>query len=212
MKSINLYLVVAGATYFSQLDRFQGWSGTPLTEAGKRASAAVGDELAAVDFATAFAADTSRSVQTAEQILAVGDHRPKLQLDAALRAPFFGGFEGADRADTWSSFATRLGYASVADFASDQTPNELQTLLHDHDQTSLAEDGPDFWTRYLQGLQRVLQATPAGQTALVIVDSANLRAVIHQATGENPTKAQLRPNSWVQVGYDGDNLTIKQEN
>ncbi|KZU83139.1 hypothetical protein [Lactiplantibacillus plantarum] len=31
MKSITLHLVVAGATYFNQLDRFQGWSGTPLT-------------------------------------------------------------------------------------------------------------------------------------------------------------------------------------
>ncbi|GIP70394.1 hypothetical protein AWA1501_25570 [Lactiplantibacillus pentosus] len=55
MKSITLYLVVAGATYFNQLDRFQGWSGTPLTVAGVQASAAVGQQLADTPFEAAFA-------------------------------------------------------------------------------------------------------------------------------------------------------------
>ncbi|MCG0822920.1 putative phosphoglycerate mutase (putative) [Lactiplantibacillus plantarum] len=41
MKSITLHLVVAGATYFNQLDRFQGWSGTPLTATGEQATAKV---------------------------------------------------------------------------------------------------------------------------------------------------------------------------
>ena len=46
MKSITLHLVVAEATYFNQLDRFQGWSGTPLTATGEQATAKVAQQLA----------------------------------------------------------------------------------------------------------------------------------------------------------------------
>ena len=69
MKSITLHLVVAGATYFNQLDRFQGWSGTPLTATGEQATAKVAQQLASTTFDTAFASDTSRAIQTARIIL-----------------------------------------------------------------------------------------------------------------------------------------------
>ena len=107
MKSITLHLVVAGATYFNQLDRFQGWSGTPLTATGEQATAKVAQQLASTTFDTAFASDTSRAIQTARIILDSRAQPVKLRTVVALRAPFYGGFEGTERAAVWSGFATR---------------------------------------------------------------------------------------------------------
>lgn len=208
MKTITLHLVVAGATYFDQLDRFQGWSGTPLTSAGQQSSLAAGQRLADDTFDQAFASDTSRSVQTAQQVLSVQTHAPRLQRLPELRAPFFGGFEGQERAAVWSGFATKLGYSSVAAFAADQTPAELQTLLHDHDSAGLAESGTEFWQRYAGGLRRVLAATPDHGHTLLVVDAATLRAIRFLATGEQPRREVLVPSSITTVTYDGDNFSL----
>ncbi|RRK11336.1 phosphoglycerate mutase family protein [Lactiplantibacillus garii] len=207
MKSINLHLVVAGATYFNQLDRFQGWSGTPLTPAGQQASLKVGHQLGQLPLTTAFASDTSRSVQTGRAVLtAATQENVELQALSDLRAPFFGGFEGLERAAVWSGFATKLGYGSLATFAADQTPSELQTLLHDHDSAGLAESGAEFWQRYVRGLQTVFTATPDHGHALVIVDSSSMRALLYRATGEQPHQADLAASAVATLTYDGDNL------
>ena len=122
----------------------------------------------------------------------------------------FGGFEGLERADVWSGFATKLGYASVAAFAADQTPNELQTLIHDHDSAGLAENGVEFWQRYARGLQTVLTATPDHGHALVIIDSSSLREIRYRATGIQATRAELAPSTVVTVTFDGDNFTLNE--
>ncbi|MFC6180156.1 histidine phosphatase family protein [Lactiplantibacillus daowaiensis] len=191
MKTLTLYLVVTGATYFDQLDRFQGWSGTPLTPAGLEASQAVGQQLAAVKFDTAFASDTSRGAQTGRAILANQASTTELQLKPALRGPFFGGFEGLEQSAVWSGFATKLGYPTVKDFEADQTPAELQSLLHDHDIDGLAESGAEFWQRYTAGLAQITATTPDQGKALVVIDATALRALIYDLTGEPATQQQL---------------------
>jgi len=210
MKSITLQLVVAGTTYFNQLDRFQGWSGTPLTVAGQEASLAVGQQLDAVTFDTAFASDTSRATQTGHAILNANAQPVELQVLTDLRGPFYGGFEGLERASVWSGFATKLGYPSVAAFANDQTPTELQTLLHDHDADRLAESGEAFWARYQTGLQEILTATPDHGRALVIVDSAALREIRYRATALQSSREELAPSTVAVVTYDGDNFTLQE--
>ena len=209
MKSISLHLVVAGATYFNQLDRFQGWSGTPLTPAGEQASIAVGQRLATTGFDAAFASDTSRAMQTARLILTAHQQPVKLRTLAALRAPFYGGFEGRERAAVWAGFATKLGYPSVADFAADQTPKELQTLLHDHDADGLAESGTEFWERYQGGLQQIITTTPDHGHALVIVDSAPLRAIYYLATGRSASRQVLATSAVTTVTYTGDKFALQ---
>lgn len=211
MKSITLQLVVAGATYFDQLDRFQGWSGTPLTTDGQQAVGDLGQSLAAVSFDTAFGSDTSRASQTAHAILTANAQPIEFQRLTALRAPFYGGFEGLERAAVWSGFATKLGYASVAAFAADQTPTELQTLLHDHDADGLAESGAEFWQRYASGLATVYEATPDHGQALLIVDRAAMREIRYQATGALPHRTDLAPATVTVVDYNGDKFTLRAE-
>jgi len=209
MKKITLYLVVTGTTYFDQLDRFQGWSGTPLTPAGLKASQLVGQQLAKVSFAAAFASDTSRSTQTGRAILAAQSKKLTLQSKPALRGPFYGGFEGLEEAAVWSGFATKLGYPSVAAFEADQTPRELQGLLHDHDADSLAESGTEFWQRYTAGLAQVTAGTPADDNALVVIDAAALRMLWFELTGKQPTQLQLAPGTVTIVDQVDDQLSLR---
>jgi len=209
MKTITLYLAVTGTTYFDQLDRFQGWSGTPLTAAGLEASQGLGQQLATVKFDTAFASDTSRSAQTGQAILDAQATQLELQQSAALRAPFYGGFEGFERAAVWSGFATKLGYPTVAAFEADQTPTEIQNLIHDHDVDSLAESGDEFWQRYQAGLTQVTDATPDHGRALVIVDPVILRKLRFELTGQPATAEQLAPSTVTIVDKTVDKLTIR---
>lgn len=209
MKTITLYLAVSGTTYFDQLDRFQGWSGTPLTAAGLKTSQALGQQLATVKFDTAFASDTSRGLQTGQAIIDAQTSPVELQQNAALRSPFYGGFEGVERAAVWSGFATKLGYPTVAAFEADQTPTEIQNLLHDHDVDSLAESGDEFWQRYEGGLAQVVAATPDHGRALVIVDAAIIRKCRFEITGQLATEEQVAPSTVTIVDKAGDKLTIR---
>ena len=209
MKTITLYLAVSGTTYFDQLDRFQGWSGTPLTSAGLKASQALGRQLATVKFETAFASDASRGEQTGRAIIAAQASPLKLQQKTALRAPFYGGFEGFERAAVWSGFATKLGYPTIAAFEADQTPTEIQNLIHDHDVDSLAESGNEFWQRYQTGLAEVATATPDHGRALVIVDPVILRKLRFEITGQPATEQQLAPSTVTIVDKTGDKLTLR---
>jgi len=209
MKTITLYLAVTGTTYFDQLDRFQGWSGTPLTPAGQQASQTLGQQLATVKFDTAFASDTSRGVQTGRAILAAQAGSLKLQTKAALRAPFYGGFEGLERSAVWSGFATKLGYPTVAAFEADQTPTEIQNLIHDHDVDSLAESGTEFWQRYQAGLAKIVAATPDQGRALIVVDPAVLRKLRFDLTGQLATDEQVAASTVTIVDKAGDKLTLR---
>ncbi|MFD1419772.1 histidine phosphatase family protein [Lactiplantibacillus songbeiensis] len=209
MKAITLYLVVTGTTYFDQLDRFQGWSGTPLTPAGLQSSQAVGKQLAGVNFATAYTSDTSRGVQTARAILATQAAKPKIHTKLALRGPFYGGFEGLEQAAVWSGFATKLGYPSLTAFEADQTPRDLQSLLHDHDAASLAESGTEFWQRYTAGLAQVTAGTPADGNVLVVINTAALRALWFELTGQQPTRDQVAPGTVTIVDQVEGKMTLR---
>ncbi|BDZ31787.1 histidine phosphatase family protein [Lactiplantibacillus sp. WILCCON 0030] len=209
MKTITLYLAVTGTTYFDQLDRFQGWSGTPLTAAGQQTSQTVGQRLATIKFDTAFASDTSRGTQTARAILAAQANSVEIQTKSALRSPFYGGFEGIERSAVWSGFATKLGYPTVAAFEADQTPTEIQNLIHDHDVDSLAESGDEFWQRYQKGLAQVAATTPDHGRALVIVDAVILRRLRFDITGQTATSEQVAPGTVTVVDQAGDKFTLR---
>ncbi|MFB9768603.1 histidine phosphatase family protein [Lactiplantibacillus modestisalitolerans] len=211
MKSITLYLVVAGATYFNQLDRFQGWSGTPLTPTGKMAVETQAQQLRPVQFATAATDDTSRGQQTLDLLLRHNESAVMPQALEDLRGPFYGGFEGQERAAVWSGFATKLGYASDAAFAADQTPSELQTLLHDHDAARLAENGAEFWHRYLRGLTTVYTEVAAQTNVLLVVDGAVARMIRYLATKQLPAARTIAPASLTVATFDGQTFQLLTE-
>lgn len=77
-----------GQTLLNGLDRAQGWSDSPLTDAGKQTAVELGHKLKGIDFSAVCTSDTLRVVQTAELVL--GENKNSaipIKKDARLRMP-----------------------------------------------------------------------------------------------------------------------------
>ncbi|MFC2746442.1 MAG: histidine phosphatase family protein, partial [Parascardovia denticolens] len=61
---LHMYIVRHGQTYFNRYNRLQGWSNSPLTQAGIADAHKAGEKLAQVVFSAAFCSDTTRAEQT----------------------------------------------------------------------------------------------------------------------------------------------------
>lgn len=152
---IHLHLVRHGQTFFNRYNRLQGWSNSPLTEAGLSDADHAGSLLAGIDFAGAYCSDTTRAQMTAERILdaneQAGHTRPTLVADMHFREQFYGYYEGQDMsmawlaaggphgAPTYQAIVTRYGLAATRDFLKEADP------FHD------AESDDEYWRRIAGG-------------------------------------------------------------
>ncbi|KFI79830.1 histidine phosphatase family protein [Bifidobacterium pseudolongum] len=152
---IHLHLVRHGQTFFNRYNRLQGWSNSPLTEAGLSDADHAGSLLAGIDFAGAYCSDTTRAQMTAERILdaneQAGHTRPTLVADMHFREQFYGYYEGQDMsmawlaaggphgAPTYQAIVARYGLAATRDFLKEADP------FHD------AESDDEYWRRIAGG-------------------------------------------------------------
>lgn len=152
---IHLHLVRHGQTFFNRYNRLQGWSNSPLTEAGLADADHAGSLLAGIDFAGAYCSDTTRAQMTAERILdaneQAGHTRPTLVADMHFREQFYGYYEGQDMsmawlaaggphgAPTYQAIVARYGLAATRDFLKEADP------FHD------AESDDEYWRRIAGG-------------------------------------------------------------
>lgn len=152
---IHLHLVRHGQTFFNRYNRLQGWSNSPLTEAGLADADHAGFLLASIDFAAAYCSDTTRAQTTAERILdaneQAGHRRPALVADMHFREQFYGYYEGQDMsmawlaaggphgAPTYQAIVSQYGLAATRDFLKEADP------FHD------AESDDEYWRRIAGG-------------------------------------------------------------
>ncbi|WP_026644293.1 histidine phosphatase family protein [Bifidobacterium sp. AGR2158] len=152
---LHLHLVRHGQTLFNRYNRLQGWSNSPLTDAGLDDATHAGQLLADVDFAAAYCSDTTRAQVTAERILDVntahGHARPTLISDMHFREQCYGYYEGQDMdmawlaaggphgAPTYNAIVERYGVAATRDFLKEADP------FHD------AESDDEYWRRIAGG-------------------------------------------------------------
>jgi probable phosphoglycerate mutase len=95
-RTVTVYLARHGQTWLNRTGRIQGWSDSPLTDAGVKIAATVGRNLAAEvgGFDAAYSADMIRHFQTATGMLAgAGSSLVPTRL-AGLREVSYGGWEG----------------------------------------------------------------------------------------------------------------------
>jgi probable phosphoglycerate mutase len=103
--AVRLYLVRHGQTVFNALGRTQGWSDSPLTDAGRATATRVGANLAALGdapaFDAAYAADMVRHGETAALLLTAMASDVPLNRTSGLRETAFGGYEGMKTTALW---------------------------------------------------------------------------------------------------------------
>ncbi|MFD6698685.1 MULTISPECIES: histidine phosphatase family protein [unclassified Microbacterium] len=106
-RTVTVYLVRHGKTWLNQAGRIQGWSDSPLTDAGVATAANVGRNLAAEigGFDAAFSADMIRHFQTASGILAAAGSSLTPTRVAGLREVSYGGWEGEKQSTAFPQLA-----------------------------------------------------------------------------------------------------------
>ena len=55
---VSFYIVRHGQTLLNSIDRAQGWTDSPLTDAGKQTAVELGHKLKDIDFNAVYASDT----------------------------------------------------------------------------------------------------------------------------------------------------------
>ncbi|PJM73021.1 histidine phosphatase family protein [Bifidobacterium primatium] len=207
--TFHLHLVRHGQTYFNRYNRLQGWSNSPLTEAGVADAEKAGRKLEGLDFAAAYCSDTTRAELTAKSILDIneqaGHRRPELTVDMHFREQFYGYYEGLDMAMAWyaagaphgvktyNAIVERFGLAATKDFLKEADP------FHD------AESETEYWER-VEGGFSLIAANPAikdGDDVLVISHGNTLLSLMHRFAPEGYDLSERPANGSVTVlDYD----------
>ncbi|HIW71518.1 MAG TPA: histidine phosphatase family protein [Candidatus Levilactobacillus faecigallinarum] len=178
MKTVDVYIVRHGETYFNVFHEFQGWGDTPLTDRGHQQLAATATALRNHTFQRIYTSDTTRAVDSAAQIQTTNRwHLPVTSLKT-LREHFYGSFEGQSVAHTWELIARAHGCQTYADLVAQYSVDATQDMLQAVDPSGLAETSADFWARFEQGLMQIYDQSAGDQPVLLISHSSNIRALI----------------------------------
>ncbi len=112
MTKTRLYIARHGKTMFNTIGRAQGWSDTPLTEAGERGIKELGLGLkeAGLSFKLAVSSDSGRTIQTMGIILQELGLTGKIpyRYDKRIREWCFGSFDGAYDGDLFMGVLPRV--------------------------------------------------------------------------------------------------------
>ena len=135
---VSFYIVRHGQTLLNSLDRAQGWSDSPLTDAGKQTAVELGHKLKGIDFNAAYTSDMLRAVQTAELILEENKNSTvPIKKDARLREWCLGSMEAENNSVFIKNVMDWLGGASFAEL-NERLP-DVADAIHKHDTTGMAE-------------------------------------------------------------------------
>lgn len=148
---VHLHLVRHGQTFFNRYNRLQGWSNSPLTQAGLDDAVHAGQTLKNVRFAAAYCSDTTRAQTTARTILdinaAQGHDVPQLQADMHFREQFYGYFEGQDMGVAWSAAGGPHGAPTYAKIVEQYGLAATRDFLKEADPFHDAESDAEYWSR-----------------------------------------------------------------
>ena len=201
---MNIYFVCHGETYFNKFGVMQGWSDTPLTKSGREQAYQMGRTLGNLgDIAnTIYCSDTNRSVQTVAELnngfKAAGGKPFKMETMPELREQFYGSFEGQSKKDTY----TKISGESMDETLKEMTANEMQDKLAKLDPLHLAENSKQFWTRFSDGIEKILKTET--KPTIVVTHSGILTALVD--TYAHEMLDQVEPNnlSLTKVHFDDD--------
>lgn len=213
MKTLHLYVVRHGKTYFNRYNKLQGWGNSPLVESGIKDAYQAGHKLSQVHFKAAYSSDTTRAMDTAKIILDENKNSRDISLitDAKFREEFYGSFEGANMDVAWTSAGAPVGLRTYAEIVDQYGVDKTKDLLKDADPWHDAENSEEYWQRVLAGLKRIL-------TNPVLDDGDNVLLISHGNTlisladrfGEGKITVHERPanGSISQMELNKDGLSI----
>jgi len=195
-KQVTLYVVRHGQTYFNIYNKLQGWSNSPLTEAGIADAKGAGERLRDVQFAAAYCSDTTRAEQTARTILAANQSQPAPQLTPApfFREEFYGYYEGTDMAQAWYVAGAPHGVPNFKAIEEKYSIGKAKDFLKEADPFHQAENNAEYWARVDQGfdLIRHNDTVHDGDNVLMISHGNTLLSLMERY-GQGKFDLSVRP-------------------
>src|SRR5690625_1414431 len=178
----TIYFVRHGETNFNFYNRMQGWGNTPLTPQGEIDVRRSGRGLKDVKFDAIYTSDLSRTVDTAELILAeneVTDTDSEIIMMPEFREIFFGIFEGEYGDTTYREVAKHLGYETAERMFSDVNNFDRMGAFKELDPHGHAEDFMEFWLRVEKGLIKLIDNhRDTGDTILLVAHGGTIRLIL----------------------------------
>lgn len=187
---LHLHLVRHGQTFFNRYNRLQGWSNSPLTDAGLADADKAAAKLRDIEFAAAYCSDTTRAQVTAQRILdaneAAGHVRPSLVSDMHFREQFYGYFEGQDMSVAWTAAGGPHGAKNYNDIVRKYGLAATRDFLKEADPFHDAESDNEYWHR-VEGGFALIADNPRlkdGDHVLQISHGNTLLSLMHRFAPE----------------------------
>ncbi|MCI1935745.1 MAG: histidine phosphatase family protein [Bifidobacteriaceae bacterium] len=220
---LHLHLVRHGQTYFNRYNRLQGWSNSPLTQAGIDDAVKAGEKLKSLRLAGAYCSDTTRAEQTAARILEVNkepDSVGQAVSSMYFREQFYGYFEGQDMAMAWYAAGAPHGAKTYNDIVEKFGLAATKDFLKQADPFHDAESEEEYWTREEKGFELIAsnENLHDGDDVLVISHGNTLLSLMQRFASADYDLSERPANGSVTV-FDFDttkpfaeSLTVRSYN
>ncbi|MCI5775520.1 MAG: histidine phosphatase family protein [Aerococcus sp.] len=188
-KGVKLYFMRHGETILNRYNRMQGWADALLTEEGRQGIAKTGEALRHIPFSAVYTSDLSRTVATAQIILANNVMTASditIQQLPEFREEYFGSLEGLEAQPIWDDMAAYVSEHFDPSLMSDNELVRRQVdAFHAIDPEHDAEDFLTFWTRVEKGLIEVTQRhRETDQNILIVSHGMTIRNMLHELIPE----------------------------
>lgn len=182
--TVNLYFVRHGKTILNTLTRVQGWSDSPLTEAGIEVAKDAACGMSDIKFDYAYSSDRMRCIETANIIMNDNKVSEKKEIVtmAGLRETNFGKYEGGEDAVMWGEVLKQHGVATRDEFfAKYENGSELAVnTIAANDETGVAENHQEVVTRLMEAVNTIVSETTqkGGGNVLVVGHGAAIGTIL----------------------------------
>ena len=201
MAKTKLYIARHGKTMFNTIGRAQGWSDSPLTEAGERGIHELGIGLreAGIQFQQAVSSDSGRTIQTMGIVLEELGLTGKIpyRYDKRIREWCFGSFDGAYDGELFLGVLPRV--FRVDDFHH-LSVMELAEGIVEVDTAGWAESWETLRDRLLDGFTTIAKdvESKGGGNAIVVSHGMTISTLIYL----------IDPKAFKELVLDNGSVTV----
>ena len=213
MAKTKLYIARHGKTMFNTIGRAQGWSDSPLTEAGERGIHELGIGLreAGIQFQQAVSSDSGRTIQTMgivlEELGLTGEI--PYRYDKRIREWCFGSFDGAYDGELFLGVLPRV--FRVDDFHH-LSLMELAEGIVEVDTAGWAESWETLRDRILDGFTAIAKdvESKGGGNAIVVSHGMTISTLIYLIDPKAFKELVLDNGSVTVLAYEDGAFTIEK--
>lgn len=212
MAKTKLYIARHGKTMFNTIGRAQGWSDSPLTEAGERGihELGIGLRQAGIQFQQAVSSDSGRTIQTMGIVLEELGLTGKIpyRYDKRIREWCFGSFDGAYDGELFMGVLPRV--FRVDDFHH-LSLMELAEGIVEVDTAGWAESWETLRDRILDGFTAIAKdvESKGGGNAIVVSHGMTISTLIYLIDPKAFKELVLDNGSVTVIEYEDGQLKLE---